>query len=101
MNTKAKISLVLTEAERERIGKNSTEGKLTIDLHGMKVKEAKRFINNLIAINREKQKITCIHGFNHGTALKGLITGLDNPRIKNRFSPGENPGITVLVIAAA
>ncbi len=46
---------------------------ITVDMHGLKVKEAKRFLKNLIAINKEGYEMCVIHGFNHGTAIKEMV----------------------------
>ncbi len=102
MNTEAKLDLILTREEKNRLKINDKEEKITVDLHGMKVKEAKKFINNLININRNRATITCIHGYNHGTAIRNMIeTDLNSPRIKEKQVPDVNPGITKLMISAA
>ena len=75
--------------------------RLTIDLHGMGVAEAKRtlerFLNEAPADCRE---IVVVHGHTKGDALKGLLedpNGIRHRRIvRRKFT--KNPGETVLVL---
>ena len=75
-----------------------------VDVHGMSVSAAMRFINNLInlvcAMMQYSFQLTVIHGFNHGTSLQKMVRhDLDNVHIKERITDDRNPGITRLVIS--
>ncbi len=72
---------------------------VTIDVHGMKCAEVKRFINNIIAVIKSTFRLTIIHGYNHGTAIKEMIfNGLYNERIKSKRGDSYNMGMTYLQI---
>lgn len=73
---------------------------ITVNLHGMyqdeAIKEIERAINSA---DSSTYHIQLIHGFNRGTSLKNMILSEykhDN-RIK-RVMPGDNLGVTVLVL---
>ena len=71
-----------------------------IDLHGLRQEEAVSVIEKAIAAaDSATYQIQLIHGYRRGTSLQRMIHeeyGFD-PRIK-RVIPGDNPGITVLVM---
>ena len=77
-------------------------GVIEVDLHGLRREEAHRRID--AALDKAKPstyRIRCIHGYNRGTALRDMILeeyryGRE-PRVK-RVVPGENEGITELVL---
>jgi len=97
-----RLSMILTKGELERISIGEIKGqtRIRIDLHEMRCAEAKRTINNIIAINREPCVLDLIHGYNHGTALKEMIqTDLDSYRIVSINSNPYNPGETFLNVA--
>lgn len=97
-----KMSMVLTKEDMDRICIRKEENKnvvLKADLHKMKYREAERFINNLIALNRDPFELDLIHGYNHGTVLREMIhNDLDNPRIKSKTQYLWNEGETLLSI---
>lgn len=101
---KSKLSLILTETELNRISINEkTNGKLliTADVHGMKCRDAKRFINNIINIIRAAFQLIIIHGYNHGTAIKDMLAqNFSNDHIYNQFPDPYNQGVTHMFIAA-
>ncbi|MBR6891274.1 MAG: Smr/MutS family protein [Clostridia bacterium] len=73
---------------------------VTIDLHGMMQAQAIKTIDRVL---REAgpmvYQIRLIHGFHRGTSLRGMIQ--DEYRWHEkvlRIMPGDNPGITVLVL---
>ena len=73
---------------------------VTIDLHGMMQAQAIKTIDRAL---REAgpmvYQIRLIHGFHRGTSLRGMIQ--DEYRWHEkvlRIMPGDNPGITVLVL---
>ena len=94
------LEVLLTKEELNRI--QIKDGDVTVDLHHLKVKEAKRLINNIIAVNRKSFKMELIHGYNHGTDLKNMIQrDFENKRIINKNSLAYNLGLTELTLAAA
>lgn len=95
----AKMKMIFTKEEIARITEKiqGDVHMLTVDVHGLKVKEAKRFLNNLIAVNSEAYDIRVIHGYNHGTAIKEMVrTELESTRLLEKKSVRHNPGQTIL-----
>ena len=71
-----------------------------IDLHGMTQNQAIRVIDSAIAsAGPFVYHLQLIHGFNRGTSLRTMIQDWYryDPKVK-RIIPGDNPGITVLVL---
>ena len=71
-----------------------------IDLHGLRQEEAVRVIDRAIAAaGPDTYQIRLIHGYHRGTSLRSMIRDeyRFHPKVK-RILPGDNPGITVLVI---
>ena len=71
-----------------------------IDLHGMTQDEAMRAIDRALAeAGPRTYQIQLIHGYRRGTALRDMIYGWYryDEKVK-RIIPGDNPGITVLVL---
>ena len=71
-----------------------------IDLHGMTQDQAIRVIDSAIAsAGPFVYHLQLIHGFNRGTSLRTMIQVWYryDPKVK-RIIPGDNPGITVLVL---
>ena len=73
---------------------------IQIDLHGMRQEEATRVIDKALAeASPFTYQIQLIHGYHRGTNLRSMIQDwyrLD-ARVK-RIMPGDNPGITILVL---
>lgn len=73
---------------------------VTLDLHGMYQDEAIRAIDRALkAADSSTYQIKLIHGYNRGTSLKNMI--MDEYRYHSKVSriqPGDNLGITVLVL---
>ena len=71
-----------------------------VDLHGLRQEEAIKVINKAIAASDSTTyQIQLIHGFNRGTSLRSMI--YDEYRYDKkvkRIIPGDNPGITILVL---
>ena len=71
-----------------------------VDLHGMTESEAIKVIDQALAkASPSTYQIQLIHGFHRGTVLQKMIRDYyqyDN-KVK-RIIPGDNPGITVLVL---
>lgn len=101
----AKLELILTKDEISRIiskVKEDGEPEVTLDLHKLTVREARRLIGNIIAVNRERFELNLIHGYNHGTALRDMIRQeFKNPRIYERKQYSYNAGVTTFEIAGA
>ncbi len=77
-----------------------SEAFVKIDLHGMRREEAVAVIDKaLAAADPGTYQIQLIHGYNRGTSLRTMIYDeyRYEPKIK-RIIPGDNPGITVLVL---
>ncbi len=73
---------------------------LVIDVHEMKVAEAKKILNHIIIMYRFPFKLRVVHGYNHGTAIKDMIAEqLDNKRIISKEVEVYNPGITTIQLA--
>ena len=73
---------------------------LTLDLHGMTQQEAMRAIDRVLAsVGPAVYRIELIHGFNRGTSLRSMIRDWYQyePKVM-RIIPGDNPGVTVLVL---
>ncbi len=71
-----------------------------IDLHGMRTGEAEKAVERAVAsAGPGTYQIQVIHGFNRGTNLRDMIydSFRYNEKVK-RIIPGDNPGVTVLVL---
>ena len=73
---------------------------IRLDLHGMRLEEAEKKIDSVLAsAGPETYQIQLIHGYNRGTSLRSMIYDLYRQDTKvKRVSPGDNPGITILVL---
>ena len=73
---------------------------VTLDLHGMTQDEAIRAIDRALdAVSPSTYQLRLVHGYHRGTALRSMI--YDEYRYDRqvlRIMPGDNPGITVLVL---
>ena len=71
-----------------------------LDLHGLRQEEAIRVIDRaLAAAGPMTYQLQLIHGYHRGTSLRNMIQ--DEYRWHEkvlRILPGDNPGITVLVL---
>ena len=71
-----------------------------VDLHGLRQEEAIKAIDRAIAAaGPATYQIQLIHGYHRGTSLRSMIYDeyRYDKKIK-RIIPGDNPGITVLVM---
>ena len=71
-----------------------------IDLHGMTQDQAVRAIDKAIAsAGPSVYHLQLIHGSHRGTSLRTMIHDWyqNDPKVK-RIMPGDNPGITILVL---
>lgn len=73
---------------------------IIVDLHGLRREEAIRVIDRAIAsADPSTYQIQLIHGYNRGTSLRNMI--YDEYRYEKkvkRIIPGDNQGITILVL---
>ena len=71
-----------------------------VDLHGLHQEEAIKVIDKAIAAaDSTTYQIQLIHGYNRGTKLRQMIYDWYRYESKvKRIIPGDNPGITVLVL---
>ena len=77
-----------------------SEAFVKIDLHGKTQQEAVRVIDRaLAAAGSSTYQIHLIHGYHRGTSLRSMIRDEYRYDTKiRRIIPGDNPGITVLVL---
>lgn len=71
-----------------------------IDLHGLTQEEAIRVIDKALdSAGPTTYQLQLIHGYHRGTNLRTMIRDWYQyePKVK-RIIPGDNPGITVLVL---
>lgn len=98
---KFKLSLILTQKDMNRLQFRDKEGEIIADVHGMKCYEAKRFINNIINIAMTKIKLTIVHGYNHGTAIRDMIRqSYNNAHVRYIIPDQQNQGITRIMSVA-
>lgn len=102
-----KLSFILKKDEMDRVAVKTGEedGKpfIVLDTHGWGAYKARVILDKIILINRgEDFNIDLIHGYQHGIAIKHmLLHEYKNPRITKMRSYNENPGLTLLKVAAA
>lgn len=77
-----------------------SEAFVHIDLHGMTREEAMKVIDKSLAkAGPSVYQIRLVHGFHRGTSLRSMIyEEYRYDRRILRIIPGDNPGITVLVL---
>lgn len=64
--------------------------------HGQTVQEAQRTIRNIINLSRVPFKLTIIHGYNHGTAIKEMLEKENfNGKVSIKYHPCHNNGVTI------
>lgn len=73
---------------------------ITVDLHGLFREDAVKAIDRALkSADAGTYQIRLIHGYHRGTSLKNMI--IDeykyHPKVR-RIAPGDNQGITVLVL---
>ena len=99
LQERLKTIFTTEEISRIHISENLTGISVVVDVHGLKCRQARRFVNNLINIARCPFIMTVIHGYNHGTAILEMIRGnLENRHIVHRFPDPYNRGVTHLTI---
>lgn len=73
---------------------------ITLDLHGLMQADAKRAIDRaLSSAGPGVYQLRLVHGFHRGTSLRSMIQyEYRYHRKVLRIMPGDNPGITILVL---
>lgn len=70
-----------------------------VDMHGLTVAQARRLLNNIIAMIRRPFQLEIIHGYHHGTAIRDMIyTDFHNPKMVSCHINMCNPGISLAEI---
>ena len=73
---------------------------IRIDLHGMTQEQAIKVIDKALAnAGPAAYQLQLVHGYHRGTNLRSMIRDWYqyDPKVR-RIMPGDNPGITVLVL---
>lgn len=99
-----RLELMLPADEYCRLTVSETDEKsikISADVHGMKCFEARRFINNTIAIVHTDFQLTVIHGYRHGTAIRDMLAdNFENSHVREQYQDHFNQGLTHMIIAA-
>ena len=96
-----RLSMILTVDDLKRIEVDEGKGGTLIkaDVHGLKCREAKRLINNIINVIRQAFHLIVIHGYNHGTAIKDMLAhSYENTHVVEKFIDCNNQGVTHLIV---
>ena len=97
-----RFSTVFSDSELSRITikENDSEKTVIIDVHGLNIIQAERFIQNLINLGLgECFTLTIIHGYRHGVAIKTMLEGYTHTHIIQKYYDSQNPGVTHLSVA--
>ena len=73
---------------------------VTLDLHGYTADQARVKVDAALRrADRGTYQIRCVHGFHGGTVIRDTLQYKyrSHPKVK-RIMPGDNPGVTVLVL---
>lgn len=101
---KSRMLFLFPGMEGKRIQINiGADGKfaVTIDVHGMTVVEAKRAINNIIAMMKVAFHLAIVHGYQHGIAIKEMLyQSFSNGRVSGMHCEQNNPGMSLCEVAA-
>lgn len=99
----ARLGMIFSQTDIDGITVKNTDSKslqVTVDVHGMKCCEAKKFINNIINAVRTAFKLVIIHGYNHGTAIRDMLAeNFSNIHIADQYQDPYNKGVTHMVLA--
>lgn len=97
-----KLSFILSKNDMDRISLISKdEMRIIVDVHGMKCLQAKKIINNIINVVRIVFRLIIIHGYNHGTAIKDMLSqNFCNAHVSEKPLDPYNQGVTHMLIAA-
>lgn len=97
----ARLKMIFTEEQLSRIRLytrlDGEVGKIIVNVHGLKCREAERFINNIISVARSSCTVEVIHGYLHGTSIKQMLRkNFLNPSIRAVVADRTNLGVTYL-----
>lgn len=99
-----RLEEIFTDEEMSRITISDSIGGcllITADVHGMKCRQARRFINNIINVIRMVFHLMIIHGYNHGRAIKDMLAGdFHNIHISEQHPDPYNQGVTYMSLYA-
>ncbi len=72
---------------------------MTVDLHDMRVSEAKAWLQRKVSsAPKEIKEIVVVHGYRGGTALMNMVRkSFQHPRVKQKMV-GLNQGTTILIL---
>lgn len=88
------------ELSKIEIEDNVTQLNIIVDVHGMKCREVKRFLNNIINLIRGRYLMTVIHGYIHGNAIEEMIAKETiNYKITKRYQDTWQYGVTYLQVS--
>ena len=74
---------------------------ITIDVHGLTCREARRFISNTGILTKGYFPVRIIHGYRHGTAIRDMLRKESiNSHIHHWMNTSNNMGVTTLVMCA-
>ena len=94
--------MFMTEDELSKVMMGDSRTDLMIDVHGMTVMGAKRYIRNLIlAVSRQVSEfvLLVIHGFHGGHAIRDMLwSGPVCNKVRAIRGSRKNPGATLLVV---
>ena len=101
---KSRMLFLFPGMEGERVQINiGADGMFSvrIDVHGMSVLEAKRAINNVIAMMKVAFHLAIVHGYQHGIAIKEMLyQSFSNSRVSGMHCEPSNPGLSICNVAA-
>lgn len=96
-----RCSVFMTQEELERIHAGRSDEEISVDLHGLSERQARRFLRNLIACMKTGFTIFVIHGYKHGTVIRNMVRD-ENRVISHRIVKVDpcmwNPGATTMVV---
>lgn len=99
-----RLQMIFTQEEIDRLSiKEHTrkETQIIADVHGIKFYQAKHFINNIFNTMHSAFKLVIIHGYNHETAIKDMLSvNFINSHITDQYVDPYNQGVTHMLIAA-
>ena len=94
--------MFMTDNELSKVTMGNGTTDLMVDVHGMTVMEAKRYIKNLIvAVSRRVSEfvLLVIHGFHNGHAIRDMLwSGPVCSQVRSVRGSRKNPGVTWLVV---
>ena len=104
----ARLAMILTTAELCRVQIRdgaACEPSVIVDVHGLKCREARRLINNIIntlSVVIAVFELMVIHGYRRGHAIRDMLAEpFVNAHICMRMYDTRNRGVTWFVVAQA